>query len=93
MYSVKLTSLAFFFSSSTSVAFLCAACALQSQWLFGLNVNANVSFSNICLLLEVQLLLSHGADPNQRDSLGNTPLHLGEKDSPRSLAYTTLVSV
>lgn len=28
----------------------------------------------------VQLLLSHGADPNQRDSLGNTPLHLGKKE-------------
>lgn len=28
----------------------------------------------------VQLLLSHGADPNQRDSLGNTPLHLGKTE-------------
>lgn len=32
------------------------------------------------LMTEVQLLLSHGADPNQRDSLGNTPLHLGKKE-------------
>lgn len=29
-------------------------------------------------LFAVQLLLDHGADPNQRDGLGNTPLHLGE---------------
>lgn len=29
-------------------------------------------------LFPVQLLLDHGADPNQRDGLGNTPLHLGE---------------
>lgn len=29
-------------------------------------------------LLPVQLLLDHGADPNQRDGLGNTPLHLGK---------------
>lgn len=26
----------------------------------------------------MQLLLDHGADPNQRDGLGNTPLHLGK---------------
>ncbi|KAB0393816.1 hypothetical protein E2I00_000695 [Balaenoptera physalus] len=26
----------------------------------------------------MQLLLDHGADPNQRDGLGNTPLHLGQ---------------
>lgn len=33
----------------------------------------------IIVLSAVQLLLSHGADPNQRDSLGNTPLHLGKR--------------
>lgn len=32
-------------------------------------------------LLPVQLLLDHGADPNQRDGLGNTPLHLGKCQS------------
>lgn len=37
-----------------------------------------ISSFTICINI-VQLLLSHGADPNQRDSLGNTPLHLGKK--------------
>lgn len=36
------------------------------------------SCSAQCVIV-VQLLLSHGADPNQRDSLGNTPLHLGKE--------------
>ena len=30
------------------------------------------------LLCSVNLLLQHGADTNQMDCLGNTPLHLGE---------------
>lgn len=36
------------------------------------------SGSSGAFLFPVQLLLDHGADPNQRDGLGNTPLHLGE---------------
>ena len=36
------------------------------------------SSSSGAFLFPVQLLLDHGADPNQRDGLGNTPLHLGE---------------
>lgn len=34
------------------------------------------SGSSGTFLFPVQLLLDHGADPNQRDGLGNTPLHL-----------------
>lgn len=34
--------------------------------------------SSGAFLFPVQLLLDHGADPNQRDGLGNTPLHLGK---------------
>uniref|UniRef100_A0AAZ3NWW2 Ankyrin repeat domain 54 n=1 Tax=Oncorhynchus tshawytscha TaxID=74940 RepID=A0AAZ3NWW2_ONCTS len=34
---------------------------------------------NCVPFLPVQLLRATGADPNQRDGLGNTPLHLGEK--------------
>lgn len=43
--------------------------------------NARFNFNTHSLtLIAVQLLLSHGADPNQRDSLGNTPLHLGKRE-------------
>ncbi|XP_033018038.1 ankyrin repeat domain-containing protein 54 isoform X4 [Lacerta agilis] len=35
--------------------------------------------SNSNDLETVHLLLDHGADPNQRDGLGNTPLHLGAR--------------
>uniref|UniRef100_A0A2K6LAA0 Ankyrin repeat domain-containing protein 54 n=1 Tax=Rhinopithecus bieti TaxID=61621 RepID=A0A2K6LAA0_RHIBE len=38
-------------------------------------MEASDSSSWVCLS-PVQLLLDHGADPNQRDGLGNTPLHL-----------------
>lgn len=41
-------------------------------------------------LFPVQLLLDHGADPNQRDGLGNTPLHLGM--CPGSCPNTLLCS-
>lgn len=37
-----------------------------------------VLFACFSFVHQVQLLLSHGADPNQQDSLGNTPLHLGK---------------
>lgn len=42
-----------------------------------------IIFTNIILffLFTVKALLDKGADPNQKDILGNTPLHLG-KGSP-----------
>jgi ankyrin repeat protein len=33
---------------------------------------------NILTLPLVTVLLDHGANPNQRDVIGNTPLHLGK---------------
>lgn len=57
----------------------------------GFNISWSLFFPNVCFMFIVQLLLSHGADPNQRDSLGNTPLHLGKRPWPRKLKTKTEV--
>ena len=50
---------------------------LINVWIIKKLDNLNSYHNNDCTLLTVKLLLDKGADPNQKDMLGNTPLHLG----------------
>lgn len=50
---------------------------LEKMYLFSLYISTYSDFKLNPLISLVQLLLDNGADPNQRDGLGNTPLHLG----------------
>ena len=36
-------------------------------------------FQDDLFVFTVRVLLDYGADPNLKDGIGNTPLHLGEK--------------